>query len=143
MPTLVQQQPAPPLAVLVDSSCVYGGDGVLLVDLRHIPGRGVRVRASRLGSVVGALEGSSLHFDDLVRGMDRFGFYQGDNGPPKVVTPTTVIRAGFPPLPAVADTLLVRTDFSDATSWKTIVSFLDETSAARGARARRYLQRHR
>ncbi|WP_030574292.1 DUF6924 domain-containing protein [Streptomyces aureocirculatus] len=132
MPALVQQQPAPPFAVLVDSACVYGGDGVLLVDLRHIPGRGVRVRIRQLRSVVESLAGGSLHFDDLVRGMDRFGFYQGANDQPAVATPTTVARTGFPHLPAVEETLLVRTDFSDAASWQAIVSFLDEASAAEG-----------
>ncbi|MGP3973109.1 DUF6924 domain-containing protein [Streptomyces sp. 8N114] len=126
-PALVGEGSAAPLAVIVDISAVYGSPDVLLVDLRDIPGRGVRVPAMALGHVLTELLGGSLHFDDLVRGMDRFGVYQGANDAPAVPTPTTVVRTGFPRLPACDVTLLVRTDFSDDRGWRALLAALGES----------------
>jgi hypothetical protein len=124
---------APPIAAVVDIPVVYGGDAVLLVDLREIPGRGVRVAGDALGRVLAELLGGSLRFDELVRGMDRFGTYQGDGGAPAVPTPTTVVRASFPRLPATAVTLLVRTDFADDQAWRAFVDALGEPDEDSGS----------
>ncbi|MGP3985408.1 DUF6924 domain-containing protein [Streptomyces sp. 3N207] len=127
-PALVGEGSAAPLAVLVDIAAVYDDShDVLLVDLQGIPGRGVRVTADALGPVLAELLGGSLHFDDLVRGMDRFGVYQGYNDAPTVPTPTAVIRTSFPRLPAVEATLLVRTDFTDDQRWRALVDALGAT----------------
>jgi hypothetical protein len=100
---------------------------VLLVDLQDIPGRGVRVEADELGRVLTELLGGSLRFDELVRGMDRFGTYHGDGGAPATPTPTTVVRASFPQLPASETTLLVRTDFTDDQGWRALMGALGES----------------
>jgi hypothetical protein len=116
---------APPVAVLADIAAVYS-DYLLLVDLRGIPGRGVRVPADELGRVLSEVLSGSLPFDELVRGMDRWGLYQGDSGTPAIPTPTTVVRASFPRLPATGGTLLVRTDFTDDQGWRVLMDALGE-----------------
>ncbi|GAA4639699.1 hypothetical protein GCM10023196_102370 [Actinoallomurus vinaceus] len=127
LPALVPEgSAAPPIAAVVDIPVVYGGAAVLLVDLREIPGRGVRVPGDDLGRVLAALLGGSLRFDELVHGMDRFGVYQGDGWAPAIPTPTTVVRASFPRLPATEMTLLVRTDFTDDRAWRALVDALGE-----------------
>ncbi|MDX3225971.1 DUF6924 domain-containing protein [Streptomyces sp. ME19-01-6] len=132
-PALVEEGgAAPPVAVVVDIRAVYGGDAVLLVDLRDIPGRGARVPTDGLGPVLADLLVGSLRFDGLVRGMDRFGIYQGDGGTPAVLTPTTVVRASFPPLPATETTLLVRTDFTDDRGWRALVDALGKPDEGSG-----------
>ncbi|MGW0883202.1 DUF6924 domain-containing protein [Streptomyces sp. NPDC002671] len=117
----------PPVAVLADIPVVYGGAGPLLVDLAAIPGRGVRVPSARLGEILAALLGGALAFDDLVRGMDRFGMYQGDGGRPAFRAPTTQPRRSFPALPSTAVALLVRTSFNDEEGWRAL---LDELGGA-------------
>jgi hypothetical protein len=124
-PALVAEGSGAPVAVLVDIPAVYGGGAVLLVDLRDIPGRGVRISADDLGGVLAELLGGSLRFDELVRGMDRFGIYHGDNGAPAIPTPTRVIRSSFPQLPVSEMTLLVRTDFTDEQGWRAFAGALD------------------
>jgi hypothetical protein len=111
----------PPLVALADLSAVYGAGAVLLVDLKVIPGRGVRVPADALGRVLAQLLGGSLHFDELVRGMDRNGYYPSPWNGPATSVPTTVVRASYPPLPATELTLLVRTDFTDDASWRALM----------------------
>ena len=127
-PALAPQGAAtPPVVVLVDIPAVYGKDAVMLVDLREIPGRGVRVPADGLGRVLAGLLDGRLRFDDLVRGMDRYGRYLGDGGAPATATPTTVTtvtRTSFPQLPAVESTVLVRTDFADEQGWRALVEAL-------------------
>lgn len=49
--------PVPPVAVMADVSAVYGESGPLLVDLKEIPGRGVRVSGDWLGGILAALQG--------------------------------------------------------------------------------------
>jgi hypothetical protein len=126
-PALVQEaSPAPPIALLADIAAVYGGGTVLLLDLRDVPGRGVRVLTDGLGRLLAQLLGGSLRFDELVRGMDRFGIYQGDSGAPAVPTPTEVVRTAFPRLPGIEGTLLVRTDFTDDVGWQALRKALGE-----------------
>lgn len=122
---LPEGSPAPPVVAVVDIPVVYGGGDVLLVDLRDIPGRGVRVPSDGIGPVLENLMSGSLRFDELVRGMDRLGVYQGDGGV-GVTTPTTVLRTSFPRLPVSDSTLLVRTDFGDDRSWRGITDSLGE-----------------
>jgi hypothetical protein len=123
-PVLVPADSPAPVIALADIDAVYGGSGVLLVDLREIPGRGARVGGESLGRVLAALLAGSLLFDDLVRGMDRFGIYEGECGEPESPTPTTVIRTSFPPLPASGATILVRTDFGDPEGWLALLAGL-------------------
>jgi hypothetical protein len=124
LPALVRDGGVP-VAAVADIPAVYGGAPVLLVDLRAVPGRGARVGTDRLGPVLAELLDGSLGFDELVRGMDRYGTYQGDGGAPATPTPTAVVRTGFPPLPAGEAPLLVRTDFTDDRSWRALVDTLD------------------
>ncbi|MEU6666029.1 hypothetical protein [Streptomyces sp. NPDC046727] len=114
----------PPVAVLADLPAAYG-DGPLLVDLAALPGRGVRVAPARLGEVLAAVLDGTLAFDDLVRAMDRYGMYQGDGGRPAFPTPTTAVpHRSFPPLPATAAALLVRTCFDDEEGWRALLDDL-------------------
>lgn len=117
----------PPVVVLADIPVVYGGDGPLLVDLAAIPGRGVRVPAARLGEILAAVLGGALAFDDLVRGMDTCGMYQGGGGRPAFPTPTAAPHRSFPALPSTAAALLVRTSFDDEGGWRAL---LDELGGA-------------
>ncbi|MCO5995645.1 DUF6924 domain-containing protein [Actinoallomurus rhizosphaericola] len=119
--------PVTPVAVLADSSVVYGGDGPLLVDLAAIPGRGVRVASARLGEILAALLGGALAFEDLVRDMDVYGMYQGDGGRPAFPAPTAPPHRAFPALPPTAAALLVRTCFDDEEGWRAL---LDEWGGA-------------
>ncbi|WP_308013847.1 DUF6924 domain-containing protein [Streptantibioticus parmotrematis] len=113
---------AAPVVAVADISAVYGDSGLLLVDARDMPGRGVRVADGRLASVLRQLVEGKLEFADLVRGMDRWGTYEGDGGDQATPTPTDVVRTGFPPLPAAEDlTLLVRTDFHDEEGWRAVL----------------------
>ncbi|MQY03746.1 DUF6924 domain-containing protein [Actinomadura macrotermitis] len=126
LPALVEGGDAPVIAV-ADSSAVFGGDDVLLVDLKGIPGRGVRVPSDELGRILTELAEGSLAFGELVRGMDRFGHYRGDGGAPSVPAPTEVVRTSFPQLPAAPEvTLLVRTGFADEQGWRALMSALGE-----------------
>jgi hypothetical protein len=122
---LPEGSPAPPIAVLVDLAASYS-DFVLLVDLRDIPGRGVRVMPKQLGPVLADVLDGSLPFDELVCGMDRLGIYQGDGGPPTTPAPTTVIRSSFRRLPITGGTLLVRTDFADDQGWRSLMDALGD-----------------
>jgi hypothetical protein len=117
----------PPVAVMADVPAVYGKDGPLLVDLKDVPGRGVRVLGDWLGSIVAALVAGALDFDDLVRGMDRYGMYQGDGGQPAFPTPTAAVSRPLPALPAGEEALLVRTSFDDEDGWRAL---LDEFGGA-------------
>ncbi|MEV5879387.1 hypothetical protein AB0L75_35220 [Streptomyces sp. NPDC052101] len=130
VPALVPgSSPVPPVAVLADIPVVYGGDGPLLVDLATIPGRGVRVSLARLGEILAALLDGTLAFDDLVRGMDRYGMYQGDGGRPAFPAPTMPSRRSFPALPSTAAALLVRTCFDDEDGWRALLDELGGTDA--------------
>ncbi|CAM5607972.1 DUF6924 domain-containing protein [Streptomyces griseorubiginosus] len=113
--------PIPPVAVMADVPAVYGEGGPLLVDLKQIPGRGVRVLGDWLRGILAALQGGGLDFDDLVRGMDRYGMYQGDGGQPAFPTPTTAASRAFPALPASEEALLVRTCFEDEDGWRALL----------------------
>ncbi|MFE7836060.1 DUF6924 domain-containing protein [Streptomyces sp. NPDC057474] len=117
----------PPVVVLADIPVVYGGDGPLLVDLAAIPGRGVRVPSARLGGILAALLGGALAFDDLVRGMDSYGMYEGDGGQPAFPAPTLTPRRSFPALPSTTQTLLVRTSFDDEQGWRALLDELGGT----------------
>ncbi|AEW99682.1 DUF6924 domain-containing protein [Streptantibioticus cattleyicolor] len=117
----------PPVAVLADIPVVHGGDGPLLVDLAGIPGRGARVPSERLGEILSAVLGGELAFDDLVRGMDARGMYQGDYGRPAFPTPTSPVRPSFPSLPSTDGTLLVRTSFDDEEGWRALLDELGGT----------------
>lgn len=119
--------PVPSVAVMADVPAVYGEGGPLLVDLKGIPGRGVRVLVDWLGGILAALLGGGLDFDDLVRGMDRYGMYRGDGGQPAFPTPTTAASRSFPTLPASEEALLVRTCFEDEDGWRAL---LDEFGGA-------------
>ncbi|MFG2781360.1 DUF6924 domain-containing protein [Streptomyces prunicolor] len=110
----------PPVAVMADVAAAYGG-GPLLVDLKGIPGRGVRVLGDWLGGIVAALLGGGLDFDDLVRGMDRHGMYQGDGGKPTFPTPTASAYRSFPALPPCEEALLVRAAFDDDEGWRALL----------------------
>jgi hypothetical protein len=116
-PALAPAESGAPVVALADIDAVYGGSGVLLVDLREVPGRGVRILPDSLERVLAGLLAGSVRFDELVLGMDRFGIYEGDCGEQATPTPTAVIRTSFPGLPACESTLLVRTDFSDPEGW--------------------------
>ncbi|HEX2312332.1 MAG TPA: hypothetical protein VHJ17_01265 [Thermomonospora sp.] len=127
VPALVQEDTAvPPVVLVVDSFTVYGGDVVLVVDMRDVPGRGVRVGPDRLGHVVTGLLSGDLPFDHLVQGMDSYGVYQGDGGARRTPTPTGVMRTSFPQLPATESTLLVRTDFTDDHAWRALAEPIEE-----------------
>ncbi len=52
-----------------------------------MPGRGVRVAATRLGAILAALLDGALTFNDLVDGMDVRGMYQGNAGRPAYRAP--------------------------------------------------------
>lgn len=119
-----QDGPAPQVVVLADIPVVFGGDAPLVVDMRDVPGRGVRVAETELGRVLADLASGSLRFDDLVREMDRNGRYRGDGGAPQTPTPTAVVRGPFPRLPATGGTLLVRTDFTDDRGWRALLAAL-------------------
>ena len=125
VPALVTaSDPAPLVVVLADIPVVFGGDGPLLVDVAAMPGRGVRVPSVRLGEILTALLGGALVFDDLVRGMDVLGMYEGDGGRPALPAPTTPLRRAFPALPATSAALLVRTSFDDDEGWQALLSEL-------------------
>jgi hypothetical protein len=117
----------PPVVVLADIPGVYGEEGPLLVDLTAIPGRGVRVPATRLGEILAALQGGALTFEDLVRDMDMYGMYEGDGGRPAFPTPTVAPHRSFPELPSSDVSLLVRTSFDDDEGWRAL---LDELGGA-------------
>ncbi|GGM96977.1 hypothetical protein GCM10011578_017130 [Streptomyces fuscichromogenes] len=122
----------PPVVVLADIPVVYGGDGPLLVDLAETPGRGVRVPSARLGEILAELLSGALAFDDLVRGMDRYGMYQGDGGRPAFPTPTSApspSHRSLPSLPATSAALLVRTCFDDEAGWQALLGELGGTDA--------------
>ncbi|MCP2342839.1 DUF6924 domain-containing protein [Actinomadura rupiterrae] len=117
--------PVPPVAVLADGAVAYGGDGPLLVDLAAIPGRGVRVPSERLGEILADVLDGTLTFDDLVRGMDVRGMYQGGDAEPEFTTPTgPPPRTGFPALPASDMALLVRACFDDEDGWQALLAEL-------------------
>ncbi|WP_345647779.1 DUF6924 domain-containing protein [Streptomyces tremellae] len=111
----------PPAAVLADIPALYGGEP-LVVDLRKAPGRGVRVPGDRLGEVLAGLLDGTLDFDDLVRGMDMYGRYEGDGGRPAFPTPTAAAPRAFPLLPVGEETLLVRTCFDDEDGWRALLA---------------------
>ncbi|MEW2545166.1 hypothetical protein AB0910_05190 [Streptomyces sp. NPDC047002] len=113
--------PVPPVAVLTDIPALYGGDP-LLVDLHKAPGRGVRVPGDRLGEVLAGLLDGTLDFDDLVRGMDRYGSYEGGGERPAFPTPAVAAPRAFPLLPAGEETLLVRTSFDDEDGWRALLA---------------------
>lgn len=125
-PALVPAGSQAPVVALADIPAAYGGGAVLLVDLREIPGRGVRVPTESLDRVLAGLFAGTLRFDELVEGMDRYGDFQGDGEEPATPTPTDVIRTSFPPLPAIEATLLVRTDFNDEHGWRNLLDGLGE-----------------
>lgn len=126
IPALVPAGSRAPVVALVDASVVYADAGLLLIDVREVPGRGVRVPAESLEHVLTGLVTELLHFDDLVRGMDRCGYYQGDGGAPRNPTPTAVVRTSLPQLPTAGATLLVRTDFADTHGWDKLLDRLGE-----------------
>ncbi|WP_131735798.1 DUF6924 domain-containing protein [Actinomadura roseirufa] len=125
-PALVEERPAPAVVLLADIPVAYGGSPLLAVDLKDVPGRGVRIKPGDLGRVLGDLRDGSVRFDELVSGMDTFGIYRGDHGAPAITTPTAVVRTGFPSLPATRVTLLVRTDFGDDQRWCDLLEALAE-----------------
>jgi hypothetical protein len=111
--------------VQADISAVYGGDAPLLVDLREVPGRGVRIPPERLAVILTSLHAGTITFNELIRGMDLCGTYLGDAGAPMNPTPTDVIRTDYPQLPLCpSGTLLVRTDFDNAEGWTSLLSSL-------------------
>ncbi|WP_242894572.1 DUF6924 domain-containing protein [Actinomadura litoris] len=112
---------AAPVAVLVDIPVVAGGGDPLLVDLVAVPGRGVRVPASRLGEILAGLLRGEVRFEDLVRETDVRGVYQGDAGRPAFPAPEPSERRSFPPLPASSGALLVRTCFDDDEGWRALL----------------------
>lgn len=116
-----------PIAVLADIPVAYGGDGPLLVDLAAMPGRGVRVPAERLGEITAALLSGALAFDDLVRGMDVRGMYEGDLSRPAYIAPMAPHREDFPALPVTSETLLVRTCFDDEEGWRALLDGMGGT----------------
>ena len=115
--------PSSPVVVVADIAAVYGGADVLLMDVQHIPGRGARVAFEKLGEVLSQVLDGSLHFDDLVRGMDVDGCYGGDWGRHAFPVPTEVVRTGYPELPGNS-TMLVRTFFDDEPGWQALVEQL-------------------
>jgi hypothetical protein len=126
-PALVPEGSQAPVVALADSTVTCGAGPVLLIDLREVPGRGVRVPAGWLVRVLGGLWEGTIRFDELVDGMDTTGTYLGDCGSPSNPTPTAVVRSGFPLFPTVAAdevTLLVRTDFSDPDGWRALLDEL-------------------
>ncbi|MBO2449612.1 hypothetical protein J4573_21100 [Actinomadura barringtoniae] len=124
VPALVPEGESAPVVVLADIAVTYGGAGPLLVDVAVVPGRGVRVPSARLGEVLTALLGGALGFDDLVRGMDVLGVYEGDGARPAFTTPTTPLRRDFPALPSTDAALLVRTSFDDEAGWQALLADL-------------------
>lgn len=125
LPALVPDGgPVPPVAVVCDVPVAYGGDAPLLVDLAATPGRGVRVEPARLGEVLAGLLDGKLLFDDLVRGMDLYGVYEGDGGRPADPAPAAPGRRSFPALPGVDTALLVRTSFGDEDGWQALLGRL-------------------
>lgn len=124
---LVPEGSHAPVVALADISVVYGASPVLLIDLREVPGRGVRVAAAALARVLSGLWEGTISFDELIHGMDVIGTYHGECGLPPEPTPTAVIRTGFPPFPALDEgqvTLLVRTDFGDPAAWRGVLDEL-------------------
>lgn len=123
-PALVPPGFEAPVIVQADIPAVFGGDAPLLVDLREIPGRGVRVPTEKLEQILTGLYDGTVSFDELVRGMDRCGTYLGDAGAPTDPTPTGVIRNSFPQLPTCPTTIVVRTDFENPEGWQSFLSAL-------------------
>jgi hypothetical protein len=126
-PALVPEGSQAPVVALADITVTCGAGPVLLIDLREVPGRGVRVPAASLVRVLGGLQEGTIRFGELVQEMDNTGTYLGGGGVPSNATPTAVVRSGFPQFPAVeADevTLLVRTDFSDPVGWRALLDEL-------------------
>lgn len=114
-----------PVIVQADIPAVFGGDAPLLVDLREVPGRGVRVPPARLERVLTGLHEGTVSFHELVSGMDRCGTYLGDAGAATNPTPTGVIRTDYPQFPTCpSSTLLVRTDFKNDEGWRSLLSAL-------------------
>lgn len=131
VPALVPEGGRAPVVALADIPLTCGGSPVLLIDLREVPGRGVRVPAGSLAHVLNGLWDGTIRFDELVHGMDATGAYLGDCGAPSSPTPTAVVRTGFPRFPAGAThetTLLVRTDFSDPDGWRALLEELGGVS---------------
>jgi hypothetical protein len=127
-PALVPEGSQAAVVALADSTVTWGAGPVLLVDLREVPGRGVRVPAGSLVRVLSGLREGTVRFDELVHEMDTTGIYLGERGAPTNRTPTAVVRSGFPQFPAfetTAATLLVRTDFSDPGGWHSLLDELD------------------
>ena len=129
---LVPEGSQAPVVALADITVTCAAGPVLLIDLREVPGRGVRVAADLLPRVLDGLWQGTIRFDELVHEMDTIGTYLGDCGAPVSPTPTAVVRTGFPRFPAVQTdeaeggevTLLVRTDFSDAGAWQALLDEL-------------------
>ncbi|MEY9858679.1 hypothetical protein ABH935_004294 [Catenulispora sp. GAS73] len=115
-----------PVIAQADISAVYGADAMMLIDLREVPGRGVRIPTAELGRVLPGLHDGTISFDELIRGMDRCGTYLGDAGEPTNPTPTGVVRTSFPQLPVYPLTLLVRTDFENHEGWSSLLSALGD-----------------
>lgn len=115
-----------PVIAQADIAAVYGGDALMLIDLREVPGRGARVPTAELGRVLTGLYDGTISFDELIRGMDRCGTYLGDAGEPTNPTPTGVVRTSFPQLPVYPLTLLVRTDFENHEGWSALLSALGD-----------------
>lgn len=130
-PALVPAGSRAPVVALADIPVTCGAGPVLLIDLREVPGRGVRVPAVSLVRVLGGLWEGTIRFDELVHEMDTTGTYRGDCGAPSYPTPTSVVRSGFPPFPAVVEeymvTLLARTDFRDPDGWRALLDELGGT----------------
>lgn len=124
-PALVPEGSQAPVVVRAGIAVTCGADPVLLIDLREVPGRGVRVPAGSLARVLGGLGEGTIRFDELVHAMDVTGTYLGGGPAPSNPTPTAVIRSGFPQFPEADEvTLLVRTDFSDPDGWRALLSEL-------------------
>lgn len=124
---LVPEGSQAPVVALADITVIYGAGPVLLIDLREVPGRGVRVPAGELARVLNGLGEGTIRFDELVHEMDVTGSYRGDCWPPSSPTPTAVVRSGFPSFPAGQDgevTLLVRTDFGHPAGWRALLDEL-------------------
>ncbi|MFC4909697.1 DUF6924 domain-containing protein [Actinomadura gamaensis] len=130
VPALVPEGASMQVAVLADIPVVHGGDGPLLVDLASVPGRGVRVPPARLGEILLDLRDGPLTFDDLVRGMDLRGMYEGDAGEPEFPVPATAPpKRDFPSLPATEVSVLVRTCFDDEDGWRGLLTALGGVDA--------------
>jgi hypothetical protein len=129
-PALVPEGSQAPVIALADIGVTCAAAPALLIDLREVPGRGVRVPAESLVRVLTGLRDGTMRFDELVRDMDTTGTYLGDGGAPSSPTPTAVIRTDFPPFPTAESddgdglTLLVRTDFTDPNAWQALLDDL-------------------